>query len=166
MKTMKQYFARSVSSLAWLALLSAPLALGCSDDGIGGGDELVEFENTGRVCLLADPQSFADSPQDFVANQPLTVQVTFDSCLSSSCTRDETAVCEAIADGATVAVTSSASYLDTTNSAQGCTDDCQTLSVTCEVAGLPDGDYSVSHGGNTLSFTIPSSVPTAPCDSP
>jgi hypothetical protein len=69
--------------------------------------------------------------------------------------------CTVTAEDNTLTVTSNGSYEDV-NTSGGCTADCGFLIARCSTANLPAGTYTVKHGANTLTFTVPS-MSAAPC---
>jgi hypothetical protein len=68
-----------------------------------------------------------------------------------------------VADGSTLRISASASYVDRTAMAHGCTADCTMLSGMCPTGYLPSGSYTLVFGVSTLSLTIPSEAPIPPC---
>jgi hypothetical protein len=149
-----------VNTSLWM---SALVTLGACAGGSGGKAIAHEYDNTGRVCLCATDDFFCEhEPQAFAANRSVAVKFSVAGCLSSSCSRDIEASCELTRDGASFAVTTTASYTDLTAQNRACTDDCGMLGATCETGPLPAGDYTFSYGTKTLALTIPSEV-NAPC---
>ncbi len=127
----------------------------------------VSFENEGRLCLFAaEPNPFVtQTPQDFVAGNSVELLVVMESCVSSSCTSDIAATCEASMTGSQITVTSAGSYSEDTGLG-GCTDDCRAVSATCSTGPLQPGSYTVVHGEDELVLEVPASVESAPCTSP
>ena len=52
-------------------------------------------------------------------------------------------------------VTSSGSYLDTSNTSRICTTDCGFLIARCQTSALAAGTTTFQHGGTTLTLTLP-----------
>lgn len=84
-----------------------------------------------------------------------TITVDADVCLSSSCDRNGTSSCEATLDGTTITVTSEFSWETATGIGVACTDDCGMLSAACDVGPLPEGTYTIVHGTETTTVTVP-----------
>lgn len=104
--------------------------------------EAQSLTDEGTVCVEGEADATA------------TVTVDSNFCMSSSCDRNETGSCTATLDGSTINVTSSFSW-ETATGAVACTDDCGRLATTCEVGPLPAGEYTVVHGGDSETVTIP-----------
>lgn len=108
-----------------LRLLVLALLVAC--DGTGGTTVTV-LDNQGTACV------------DEAAG---TVQIDFETCLSSSCDTLEGASCNATWSGDTLTVTSTASVVSTGGD---CTADCGFATASCD---LPDG---VDVDAGTLSY--------------
>lgn len=136
-------------SLIWLAACS------CGEVAIGTGQQVTS--NEGEVCLHADPELDVGE-QVFEVGQPVHVEVRLDRCLSSSCDVDRAMSCTVDQ----LAITSVARW---TNRAapEGCTDDCGTLSATCETLPLPAGTHVFTFNGDTIALTVPSTTPEPLC---
>jgi len=119
--------------------------------------------DTGQVCLSATVEPGASGAGTFAVDAP--VYASFDArvCLSSSCSRDPRATCEITRTDGAIAVTSLASWTDTSPSAEGCTADCGFLRARCQLGALPAGTYTVRYGGQALTLTVPSQLAAAPC---
>lgn len=119
--------------------------------------------DTGQVCLSATIDPGAPGAGTFVADAP--VHVSFDArvCFSSSCTRDPLATCEVSSTDGAIAITSLASWTDTSPSAEACTADCGFLRASCALPSLPAGTYTVRYGGQALTLMVPSQLAAAPC---
>ena len=120
--------------------------------------------DTGQVCLSASVDPGAAGAGTFAEDAP--VYVSFDAigvCLSSSCTRDPLATCEVTRVGDGIAVTSLASWTDTSPSAEACTADCGLLRASCQLGALPAGSYTVRYDGQELTLMVPSQLAAAPC---
>lgn len=130
----------------------------------GAGSDRIEYQDEGRLCVYAsEPAPFDQSPQDFVADAPVYVQVTHHGCLSSSCTADRESACTIDIQSDVFTVSSQGGYIEQPGDFAGCTDDCAILAGTCSTAALPAGTYTIRHGADTLTLTIPSSNQTPPC---
>lgn len=98
--------------------------------------------DVGTVCVEGEADGTA------------TVFVDSQECMSSSCSRNSTGTCAATLDGSTVTVTSTFTWEQATGGVP-CTDDCGFLGTTCEVGPLPAGEYTIVHGSDTVTVTIP-----------
>jgi hypothetical protein len=146
---------------SWLLALLFMALSSCNGNAPG---ERVEYTDEGRLCVYgSQPTPFDQSPQEFVADAPVHVMVTHHGCLSSSCTKDRQSSCTIAVQGAVITVSSQGGYTDTSASSAACTDDCAMVSGTCATAALPAGTYTLSHGGDSLTLDIPSSVAMPPC---
>lgn len=101
----------------------------------------VSFVDEGEVC-------FEDAAPD------VTVRVIAPGCLSSSCSRDLGGSCTAVVDGTDITLTSDISWEEDRGDV-ACTDDCGIPAVSCTLADLPDGTYTVTFGSQTLTLTVP-----------
>lgn len=143
--------------MTWRALA---LVLAACESGSSGPPTVVE--NTGRICLLAAPQS--SGPQMFAAGAPVHVAYANEGeCLSSSCTSERAASCTATSDSGAVEITSTATWRDTSAQQQACTDDCLQLGAVCTTSPMPAGTYEIRFGAGRLSLTVPSQHPAPPC---
>lgn len=122
------------------------------------------FSNEGELCVhAAEPVDLWNTnvEQSYMADQPLTFTVRFVTCLSSSCSDNYVTECSASVEGNTVTITSNGGYTDLGHDT--CTTDCRQLAATCNLdSGLPEGEYTVVHGEDSMSLTIASTV-TTPC---
>lgn len=144
--------------MKWFMAVTLTLAA-CSD-----GSSRFQYESEGRLCVLAGspPLAVEDMPQDFAADQPVTLDVMINSCVSG-CAQDIEASCEIAVTGNALQVTSRGSYTEGTSSGIGCPDVCNFLRATCTTPPLAAGIYTVAHGGESVTLTIPSTTPSAPC---
>jgi hypothetical protein len=123
-----------------------------------------ELENQGAVCLTADTPvdwSWRYTPQILAEGAPVGVFYLVQTCLSRSCDIDRSASCTATVEGDRIIVESRAGY--TRKSGNVCTDDCGFLHAACETPPLTAGTYQVDHGDDTITLSIPSEHPEAPC---
>lgn len=141
--------------------LIALLVMGC-EGGSGGLGTLVEVENTGGACLFGHEPA-GSLRTTFVADQPVEISVGGFACLSSSCTIDQLATCEARVEGSVITITSHASWIDTTHRTGICTDDCTGPSGDCATPPLPAGTYSVRLAEHTAELVVPSMTDAVPC---
>ncbi|MBX2802079.1 MAG: hypothetical protein KTR31_30640 [Myxococcales bacterium] len=126
----------------WTWLLAiAPLA-GCPPLPGVSDWQPVSYVDEGEVCFSAD-------------GTDVTVDVVAPDCLSSSCSRDLGGSCEAVVDGTDITLTSEVTWEQDAGTGIACTDDCGIPMVTCTIADLADGTYTVTHGTETLTLTVP-----------
>lgn len=139
-----------------LSLLAIPLIAACSqaDDE----PEHVSYENEGTVCL-----HLADDPQDYSEREIPSLSVTLPVCLSSSCSKEPQASCQANVEGTTITLTSSASYLDYSVTMRACTEDCGQLQATCAIPALEPGEYTVVHGEESFTLQVDSEQEPTVC---
>ncbi|MFK7927274.1 MAG: hypothetical protein AB8H79_03750 [Myxococcota bacterium] len=95
------------------------------------------------------------------ADEDGTVSVFANLCLSSSCSRDAVASCNAVLDGQVITVTAQFDWQEATGNI-ACTDDCGSLSATCEVGPLPAGTYTVKMGSGVETFDVPTTEECSP----
>ena len=130
---------------------------------LGGGStpEPIVLENVGRVCLFG-PGSIGKT---FFADQPVRVGYSADQCLSSSCTGEQHATCTIATTGATLEISTVASWIDLSPRAMACTADCGSgPAATCQTDPLPAGDYTFVFGAAApFTLTIPSELDAPPC---
>jgi hypothetical protein len=111
--------------------------------GCGGGWELVTRVDEGMLCVEQTEQN-------------LTITVIALDCLSSSCTRDVGGDCSATVDGSTIAVTSEIHWEETEGRLRGgCTSDCGSAQVTCQIPAPPEGTYTLVHGEAEMPLDVP-----------
>lgn len=130
------------------------------------GKDHVEYVDQGRLCVYASPPAtpFDQNTQEFVADAPIHIMVTHHGCLSSSCTEDRESSCTVDIQGQAITVSSQGGYTDTSGAPfGGCTDDCAVVAGTCSTAALPAGTYTLQHGDDSLTLTIPATAETPPC---
>lgn len=117
----------------------------------------IELVDEGMACMEGRASG------SFAADQPVTVTVDWNVCLSSSCTDDKMASCTVTVADRTVTIETRASWLDTSAAGQGCTDDCGLLQTSCETPPLAAGVYTFVLDGRSVTITVPSTVPVPPC---
>jgi hypothetical protein len=127
-----------------------------SDDAETPRPRIVPFADPGtaRICLGdADPISGSE----LVADEPFPVLLDLGLCLSSSCTEDFQADCEHIVDEDEITVSVQGSYGDRAFLEEGvCTEDCGVYVADCGEVVLPEGSYTITHGDQSHTFSIPS----------
>jgi hypothetical protein len=143
-------------------LVLVGLIASCDARGSQGTGQPFEVENTGQACLLGHEPS-GSQRTTYPAGQPIEINVGGFDCLSSSCTTDATASCEATLTGSTVMITARASWKDTSHLGQGCTDDCGSPSAACMTPPLPAGEYTFTYGSQVTTLTVPSMPAMFPC---
>jgi hypothetical protein len=111
------------------------LLFGCSSDVFE-----TQYRDQGSVCLRS------------TGGETLGITVTFPGCLSSSCDKVLAKSCSAERSGTEIRIHSSA---DVESRGGSCTADCGIAAARCALAGLEAGQYSVTHGTDTASVTIP-----------
>jgi hypothetical protein len=118
----------------------------------------------GRICLFSGDPLGPGFEQRFDEDREVFVRFTIDNCLSSSCTRDPEASCAVRTDGpAGFEIDATATWIDTTNLGQGCTDDCLQLGATCTTPPLAAGSYLFTIGVRSVTLEIPSASFEPPC---
>ncbi|MBA2322177.1 MAG: hypothetical protein H0V89_13615 [Deltaproteobacteria bacterium] len=133
------------------------LLFACSETPAGGGTDetsgddwqLVSYLDEGTVCF--DDQAAA-----------IVVSVTAPDCLSSSCSREFGGDCEAALDGTVITVTSEITWEQNVGEDVPCTDDCGIPTVTCAIAHMADGTYTVRIGGVESTLEVPITEPCYP----
>jgi hypothetical protein len=133
------------SRCAWLA--AALLATGCADE--------VVLEDSGLACLTSTA-GWSEAYQTFQADAPAYVTVRLDSCLSSTCTSDYQASCEAVVTGDSIVISAHGSYADESGAGSSCSQVCLTLDAACETPPLAEGSYTVVYGEEEISLDVPS----------
>ena len=146
-------------ALVLATALPAIALLGCSNRE--------ERKNEGSVCLFANAELAAehwnsqDAPQPFAEGAPVFFVFKTKECLSSSCDTEREVRCSVQRDGDVLTVETEASWVRRTIG--GCTEDCGILSTTCQSPALAAGTYTVKHGADSVTFTVPSEPTAPPC---
>ncbi|MEM6927116.1 MAG: hypothetical protein AAF602_09320 [Myxococcota bacterium] len=132
--------------------ISPFLVLACTVVGCETTPEyaLVQLVDEGELCFEG-------------AGETVTVTVTADACLSSSCTRGVGGSCSLASDVAQIFVDSEIVWEEQVGDVD-CTDDCGIASVTCTLDGVAAGTYDVVHGTQRTSLTVP--VDGGDCSTP
>jgi hypothetical protein len=120
-----------------LATVAIGLFAACDDS------KTTTIEDTGAICLVQNDDS-------------VSVTVQIEACLKGSCRSASDVECRAIAASGRITVTSHAKITETTQ--QGCPDSCDPAVATCELVGVA-GDYTIVHGANQTSVTLPIDSP-------
>jgi len=121
----------------WLGLIL--MLSGCGeDDGTTN-----TFTNDGSLCFRSQ------------ATDSVEVLVTFDTCLSSSCSHVIEASCSVAETNGTIQVESRAVV---ENDSGECTADCGLLTAQCESAPISAGTYPVTYGANADSIVLPATA--------
>lgn len=143
-----------MSRCAWLA--AALLATGCADE--------VVLDDVGMACLTSTA-GWSNDHQAFEADAPVHVTVRLDSCLSSTCTFNYQASCEAEVTGDRIVIRAHGSYTDEGGAGRTCSEVCFVLDAACETPPLAEGEYTVVYGDEETSLAIPS-ITSAYCIPP
>lgn len=122
----------------WTVLALALSA--CDLPGVSDWQPVV-YVDEGAVC-------FEPSGTD------VTVHVTVQDCMSSSCSRNFDAECSAVVEGTEITLQSDIRWEDDQGNVS-CTDDCGIPAVSCTIANLAEGTYTVTFGTETFSLTVP-----------
>jgi hypothetical protein len=121
----------------------------------GAGKEEHEVIDAGRLCVsppgAQDPIA-APAERFLPADQPLTVTVQLDGCLSSSCDIARSATCSVTRSGDVLQVKSTLAWTSTGDNA--CTEDCGFLVATCTSDPLSAGTYTVEHGDRSATIVV------------
>jgi hypothetical protein len=125
---------------SWHSLrASASLAAACALSACGTAS-VSRYENEGELCFRSTP-----------ADQ-LEVKVRFDTCLSSSCSREIETSCSISVAGGQISVSSRGSV---ERKGGTCTDDCGELAARCLSEPLAAGVYQLRHGAASSEVTLP-----------
>ena len=125
---------------SWHSLrASASLAAACALSACGTAS-VSSYENEGELCFRSTP-----------AGQ-LEVKVRFDTCLSSSCSREIETSCSISVAGGQIDVSSRGSV---EHKGGTCTDDCGELAARCLSEPLAAGVYQLRHGAASGEVTLP-----------
>jgi hypothetical protein len=108
----------------------------------GGPWHTISFHDEGDLCFEQQGAAVA-------------VVVSARECLSASCSRDVGGECSASLDGTTITITSEIFWEQNESPVASCTEDCGDASVTCSIADLPAGTYTVVHGEDEQPLVVP-----------
>jgi hypothetical protein len=111
------------------------LAVSC-----GEGVRTTSFVDEGQVCISSTEQG------------AVVVRVAFPTCLSSSCDTLQDASCTLEVSGDELRVSSQGVV---ESKGKVCTLDCRAATVECAIATLEPGDYTVIHGAQRETVSIP-----------
>jgi len=148
---------------AYLAITRYALVLLIAACGGDGQSTEYSFETEGRLCIHAVTRTGEDSPQMYMADRPLQMEVVAVDCLSSGCSTDRSASCGVDQIGTDLKVTSLARFTDRTHPGRNCPLDCIPLDAICPSVPLAAGDYLVHFGTKTVALTIPSQTAEPLC---
>lgn len=109
------------------------------------------FDSSGSLCFTSK------------ADGSVTVIVSFDTCLSSSCSRVLGATCKASESAGVITVSSRAAV---EHGGRECTADCGSLTARCEAPPLAPGTYTVKYGAAQSELTLPASQAELFADAP
>jgi hypothetical protein len=115
-----------------------------------------ELDDEGQICLNAASASAVEKV-DLAVGVPLSVQVNAPACLSSACSRNAQVSCAVELRGRELLLSSRFRWEEATKGS--CTDDCNSLSASCETPPLAAGVYTLKHGAVAYTLTLPSSLP-------
>lgn len=108
----------------------------------------------GAVCANpagAVTNAGASGPRVLAADQPISITVVNEGCLSSSCDFDRLSHCSASRSGNVITVRSEHTWRRTDGP---CTPDCALLAAACNTETLPAGPYTLEFGGQTASIVV------------
>ena len=130
---------------------------GGSDAGGGsGGVPTCPLTPVGSLCVRGRPTGENES---IAVGDPLRVQLAPQGCFSSSCTSVALAECSVTRSGPEFTVTAAFCLQTVTDPNVGCTADCGGGGyATCESGPLEAGDYTVTLGDLSMSFTVPGMI--------
>jgi hypothetical protein len=103
--------------------------------------QLITYIDDGELCFQSQ-------------GPDLLIAVTAPDCLSSSCSEQLGGGCEPVVDNLTITLTSEV-YWQQYVGVLDCTDDCGAPTVSCKIAGLPEGTYTVLHGDDQVQLVVP-----------
>jgi hypothetical protein len=113
------------------------------------------FRNEGTLCVRPN----AEGPNEITTSAPVVVTV-LTACASSSCTSERKASCKVAAGDGTIVVESEGEYRENDGFDKPCTDDCNLdMMAKCETPALMAGSYLVTHGDDTIRFSVPTTEP-------
>ncbi|MEZ4445410.1 MAG: hypothetical protein R3B72_40425 [Polyangiaceae bacterium] len=107
--------------------------------GCGADDTIVDNEGSAKLCLQQD--------------NSVVISAWFEEC--RSCTHIERAECSLTVDGSTIVVSSSSERIRQEEEGVACNTGCREQFVACGEVSLPDGQYTVTHGDESYSITVP-----------
>jgi hypothetical protein len=98
------------------------------------------FKNSGALCFTSG------------ADGSVKLIVTFDACLSSTCSRVLQATCRVSESAGVITISSHAA---TEREHRECTADCGALTARCEAPPMAPGTYTVKYGAAESELTLP-----------
>jgi hypothetical protein len=108
----------------------------------GGQWGEVSFVDEGELCFSSQLDAIA-------------VEVRAPECMSSSCSRDTQATCDATVEGNRITITSDIRWEEKDGGLKGCTLDCGTAAADCNIGQLAPGTYTVVHGEEETELVVP-----------
>jgi hypothetical protein len=142
------------NALAAASLSALTATFSCDGDG-----ERQTLRDTGAACIQGPAVGFGDcSVRSIPPGVPLRIDVDFATCTSSSCDTVLNAACRASRSGSVITVEAE-TVIETKGNE--CTDDCGSVTASCELEALPEGTYEVRYGDDTVSLTVPSTTAAA-----
>jgi hypothetical protein len=132
-------------------------ASGTNTGGGSGGTPMCTPAPIGTLCVRGTPDGENES---LAVGDPLRVQLNPQGCFSSSCTEPVIAECSVTGGGPALTVTGEFCLTSNTDPGVGCTDDCGGGGYAeCQWGEpLEAGDYTVTLGALSVSFTVPGSL--------
>jgi hypothetical protein len=134
-------------------------AAGSSSGGSSGsgGAPMCSATPIGLLCVRGTPDGENESLE---VGDPLRVQLHPQGCFSSSCTEPVVAECSVTGSGFDLTVTGEFCLASTADPGVGCTADCGGGGFADCEGGQPlaAGDYTVTLGDLSVSFTVPGSL--------
>ncbi len=112
------------------------------------------YKDEGDLCIGNEGSALSGRTSTVSANEPLRVVVAF-GCGSSSCDKLEKANCTVTVDGDRIIIDSFARVAPVDLITTGCTSDCNIFSAQCTIPPLDEGEYTIVHGDETRTLTVP-----------
>lgn len=139
-----------------LVVWTSVFVFGCAEDE----PLTVKVRNQGAVCVAQNPVFLTGTDVSIEADEPTQIGVLIRSC-SSTCIEELETSCsyEYDASNSTISVTSQASWRP--EAVDVCNNACLVIDATCEGPTLPEGEYTVVHGENEQTLTVPSTYQCA-----
>lgn len=108
----------------------------------GGPWDEVSFVDEGDLCFSTQGSGIA-------------IEVRAPECMSSSCSRDPHATCEATVQGERITITSEIHWEEKHGGLKGCTLDCGIAAADCTLDDVAPGTYTVVHGEEEIELVVP-----------
>ena len=114
-----------------------------------------EAQTLGRICVRGTAGATGES---ITANSRVVIEATPEGCFSSGCVLIHDRVCDAAVDGTDITLDSL--FCIGPSGADSCLPDCGGAGVaSCQTIELAEGKYTVTGGGLSVTFQVPSEVP-------